>query len=58
MKEVTREITKEEYDIAQEKGPYGLIDDAIKIGYGAYYARTYEKDGSYFLKFEMGDSCD
>ena len=58
MVDVNREITKEQYDKAQADSPYVLIDDSIKMGYGAYGATAYEKDGKYYLYYRRGDSCD
>lgn len=59
MTEVKREITKEEYDRAQEKNAYELISDTILMGYGAYGARVYVgEDGKYYLRYDMGGSCD
>lgn len=58
MTDVNREITKEEYDKAKEKGAYSIISEAIVMGYGAYGAMVYEKDGKYFLSYSCGSSCD
>jgi len=58
MIEVKREISKEEYDKAQEQSPYVLIDESIQIGYGAYCAVVYETDGKYYLRYDRGSSCD
>ena len=58
MIDVNREITKEEYDKANEKGPYSLIPESIVMGYGVYGAEVYEEDGKYFLSYSRGDSCD
>lgn len=58
MTAVKREISKEEYKRAQEGTPYDLISDDLKMGYGVYCATVYEMEGSYYLAFDMGDSCD
>ena len=59
MVQVDNEITKEEYDQAQEKGAMSLItSEALLIGYGVYGAFVYEKDGKYYLRYKRGDSCD
>ena len=55
---VKREITKEEYELSKTKGPYFLIPDYIKWGYGAYGAITKEEDGKYFLMYDRGETCD
>ena len=58
MIEVRHEISKEEYDKAQKQGPYSIIPDGIKMGYGAYCAGVYEEDGKYFIRYDQGSSCD
>ena len=58
MTDVNREITKEEYDKAKEEGAYSIISEAIVMGYGAYGAYVYEKEGKYFLTYSSGSSCD
>ena len=59
MVEVIREISKEDYERAQEKNAYELISDDILMGYGASGARVYiGEDGMYYLRYERGDSCD
>ena len=58
MRTVTYEISKEEYDQAQESSPYDLINDAIKMGYGAYCAHVFEENVKYYLTYESGSSCD
>lgn len=58
MKEVEREITKEEYEQAQEEGADILISPALFFGYGVTGARVYERDGKYYLTYRCGSSCD
>ena len=58
MIHIEREITEQEYNKALTEGPYSLISDSIKMGYGAYGARVCEKDGTYVLEYDRGDSCD
>ena len=58
MKEVKREITKEEYELSKEKSAYALIGDDIKMGYGACGARTYILGDKYYLSYDCGSSCD
>lgn len=60
MTDVEREISKEEFERAKEakEGPYCLISDSVKMGYGAYCAKVFEKDGKYYLTYSCGSSCD
>ena len=58
MTEVLYEISKEEYEKAQEKSAYAIISDSIKMGYGCYGAAVYEIEGKYYLRYEKGSSCD
>ena len=58
MIDVNREISKEEYNKAMDESAYVLIDDSVKMGYGAYGAQVYEKDGKYYLYYRRGNSCD
>ncbi len=60
-----RKITKEIYERSQKCGGYIAAEDQNKVfsfselcGYGVYGALTFEKDGEYFVKYQMGDSCD
>lgn len=58
MKQVTYEITKEEYNKALSEGPTSIISDSIVMGYGVYGAAVTEANGKYYLSYERGDSCD
>lgn len=60
MVDVCYEIDKEQYDKAQTDpaGPYCLISNAVKMGYGCYGARVKEQDGHYYLSYSRGESCD
>ena len=60
MIDVEREISKEDFEKAKEskEGAYCLISDDVKMGYGAYCAKVFEKDGKYWLTYSKGDSCD
>lgn len=58
MRTVTYEISKEEYDQAQEGSAYDLIPNSIQMGYGAYCATVFEENGKYYLTYESGSSCD
>ena len=58
MKEVTWELTKENYEKAKKDGIVSILPDEITMGYGYYGGRLKEEDGNYILTFSMGDSCD
>ena len=59
MKDCTREITKEQFVKAtEEHDAKGIWSDAELCGYGVYSPKFYEKNGKYYVDFEIGDSCD
>lgn len=64
MRQFEREISKEIFDRGVENGTI-TGDDFKKVfrpqeyqGYGIYSQHLFEKDGKYFVKFELGDTCD
>ena len=58
MKHFSFQISKEDYEKALKEGPYSIINDGIKMGYGIYGAEVTEVDGQYYLAYDRGDSCD
>lgn len=61
----TRKITKEQYDRAQEHHGMLAREDRVDVftesercGYGVSWPMTYEDDGEYYVRFELGSSCD
>lgn len=65
MNRYEKEITKEIYDRAKEKGGYIASEDMSKVfsisqlcGYGVYTPKVFEKDGKYYVSFYLGSSCD
>lgn len=59
MKRVIRELTKEKYIQATEyRNAAGIFTPQEVMGYGVYNERYYEKDGKYFVSFNLGDGCD
>lgn len=65
MGKYEREITKEQYERAMKYN--GLIPDEDRgdiftiselWGYGVYLPTAFERDGKYFVSFELGSSCD
>lgn len=55
-----REITKEEFDQikAKERSVYSFFSEASVMGYGLLAYQPFERDGKYFIPFNMSDSCD
>ena len=63
MRICKREITKEMYDRAvngrlSREDYLKVFDESDRMGYGIYDDTVHEKDGEYYVSFEMGDSCD
>ena len=65
MRTSIRKITKEQFFRAQENGGRLTEEDKEKIfteserwGYGIYSCHTYEQDGSFYVRFMIGESCD
>lgn len=65
MNRYEKEITKEIYDRAKEKGGYIASEDMSKVfsidqlcGYGVYSAMVFERDGKYYVSYYLGSSCD
>ena len=60
-----RKITKEQYDRARESHGYLAEIDKEQVfsaselyGYGVYSPIVFERDGEYFVSYQIGDSCD
>lgn len=58
MKDVTWELTKENYEKAKKDGIESILPDHITQGYGYYGGSLKEEDGKYILNFRMGETCD
>ena len=58
MVHVKYEISKEDYDLAKEKGARVLISAEEQIGYGVYCPGVKEEDGKFYIYYDRGDSCD
>ena len=54
------ELDRKEYDRlkALGSGIENEFDDEIRLGYGLYSCRIYEKYGRCFLAYTIGNSCD
>lgn len=60
-----RKITKEQYERAVANGRYLTDDDMQRVfsraelfGYGIYTPIVHERDGDYYVRYRIGDSCD
>lgn len=65
MEKYERKISKEIYDRAVANRGYIVSEDMNKVfdicqlcGYGVYLPLVFERDGEYFVSYEMGSSCD
>ena len=53
MKQIKKtEITKEQFDKANEKGAYTILNEHITLGYGVHAPKVYEDKGAYYLEYE------
>lgn len=60
-----RKITREQYDRAVQNNGYvlredreSIFTDAERIGYGAEASSVFERDGVFYARCSMYDSCD
>lgn len=55
-----KEITKEDYEaiLAQEKSMRSFFTETQIIGYGATPEKAIEKDGKYYIRYGISDTCD
>ena len=65
MPYLTKEITQDIYDRAQEHNGYITDDDKAKVfnicelcGYGIYGAKAYAENNKYYCRYYRGSSCD
>ena len=59
IREIRREITKEQYEKATKEHVVDGIFSAQEVcGYGVYCEQYYQADGKYWVKFQLGSSCD
>ena len=60
MSDFERELTKEQWEKYQrrELSKWDLFSESAIMGYGATIGSAYEKDGKYFIRCSMSDSCD
>lgn len=60
-----RKITREQYQRAVENRGYvvrddqkDILTDAERLGYGGTADKVFERDGEFFARCSMWDSCD
>lgn len=55
-----REISKEDYEaiMAGQKSVYDFWDEAAVMGYGLLAHKPIERNGRYYIPYDMSDSCD
>jgi len=65
MKNMEKEISKDMYDRGKSNhgflkpGDYNKVFSAQEVmGYGIYNERLIEREGKYFVAYQIGDSCD
>ena len=65
MRTHEKKISKEVYDRAIANNGHITSEDELTVfneierwGYGVYRTNVIERDGEYFVRYELGDSCD
>ena len=59
MTKCKKEITREQYINATEyHNAKGIFTDQELMGYGVYGDYYFEDGGKYYVRYELGDSCD
>lgn len=59
MKQLHKEITEEQYQKAVTEHIYdGIFTVQEECGYGVYNKHFYQEKGKYFVRYELGSSCD
>lgn len=55
-----KEISKENYEAikAGEKSVYDFFSEAAVIGYGCVAFEPFEKEGKFYIPYNMSNSCD
>lgn len=58
-KDITRQITEEQYFKAvNEHDATDIFSEREVCGYGVYNERFYQTDGKYYVRYQLGSSCD
>ena len=60
MADFERELTQEQWEMYKRKEltKYDLFSESAIMGYGATIGSAYEKDGKYYIRCSMSNSCD
>ena len=59
MTKCKKEITREQYINATENhDARGIFTPQEVMGYGVYMEHYYEEDSKYYVRYELGNSCD
>lgn len=48
---LVREITQQEFDKANDKGIFSIINEDILLGYGVNKPEVYKENEKYYLKY-------
>ena len=51
MTTLVREITQQDYDKANDKGIFSIINEDILLGYGVNKPEVYKENEKYYLKY-------
>ena len=51
MTTLVREITQQDFDKANDKGVFSIINEDILSGYGVNKPEVYQENEKYYLKF-------
>lgn len=51
MTTLVREITQQDYDKANDKGIFSIINEDILLGYGVNKPEVYQENEKYYLKY-------
>lgn len=51
MTTLVREITQQEFDRANDKGIFSIINEDILLGYGINKPEVYQENEKYYLKY-------
>ena len=59
MREKEREITMEQYiNATQNHDNTGIFTVTERCGYGVYNEKYYKSDDKYYVRYQLGDTCD
>lgn len=59
MKEIVKEITQEQYiNATQSNDKSGIFSASELCGYGVFNEFYYKSDNKFYVRYQIGDSCD